>query len=278
MRERRPSLALLLSMALLACESGARERADAVEAAQPRPIPADRPFVVFSKTHVVLDRLEIPTPPPVSVGSRPGPDTLLSDDPTLVGIAPDGQLVAHRNGRTAIRTLHGEGSLLVVEVAEVNGIRLKPDRMELRPGQGTAIRVLAADGSVLPPHAVQWGTTSPRRALVLGDKVIAGSEAGTAKVVARYGSQVAEAEVVVRSRSPKGMVVVPASARLRPGAVQNFQASGRSGPVPVRWRSSNAGVVAPMQGGLFLARAAGVAEVCAVTADSTKCATVEVSK
>lgn len=268
-----PLLALLFAggCSPTGTQTGSAGSADGTDAAG-----SSRPFVVFQGTRVTLDRLEVPTPPPVAAGSQAGPETMVSDDPTVVSVSPAGDLVAHRNGLTTIRTRHGEGSMLIVEVAEVAAIRLVPESLELRPGQEVRIQVVTADGKPVPPDGVQWGTSAPRRAHVLGGKVIAGGEPGVAKVLARVGGRVAEAEVVVREGTARRLVVAPPQARLRPGGVKLFQARGAFGPVAAAWRSSNEAVIAPMQGGLFLARAAGVAEVCAVALDSTRCARVEV--
>ncbi len=276
MRNPTQALWLLVVLSAVGCGSPGQEAGGAPPADRPDAGSASRPFVVFHRDRVTLDRLESPTPPPVAAGSHPGPETMVSDDPTVVSVNAAGDLVGHRNGLTAIRTRHGEGSMLVVEVADVGAIRLEPERLELRPGQEARIQVVGSDGRPVPVEGIQWGASAPRRAHVVGGKVIAGGETGVAKVLARVGGRVAEAEVVVRAGPARKLVVAPHHARLRPGVVKLFQATSAAGPVAAAWRSSNEAVIAPMQGGLFLARAAGVAEVCAVALDSTKCARVEV--
>ena len=75
----------------------------------------DREFVVFSVPTLAIDRLGVPVPPPVTVGSRPGPGTLLSDAPDVVRIDWDGSLIAVREGAAHVRAV-GTGSSLAVTV------------------------------------------------------------------------------------------------------------------------------------------------------------------
>jgi hypothetical protein len=116
----------------------------------------DRPHVVFSRRSLVIARLGVPTVPPVSVPSRPSPETMRSDDPATVRIDESGALVGLRPGRTTIRTLHGEGSSLEVEVRAPQAIRVEPQRLVLEPERAGMLEVFDADsGEKLPPEGVK---------------------------------------------------------------------------------------------------------------------------
>jgi hypothetical protein len=92
----------------------------------------DREFVVFAIPAMVIDQLGIPVPPPVTVGSRPGPRTMTSDDPDMLSIGPDGSLVAHREGATRVRAVGSGSALSVVVRAQA------PSRSALAPKKGVS--------------------------------------------------------------------------------------------------------------------------------------------
>ncbi len=238
----------------------------------------DRPHVVFSQRSLVIARLGVPTVPPVSVPSRPSPETMRSDDPATVRVHESGTLVGLRPGRTTIRTLHGEGSSLEVEVRAPRTIRVEPQRLDLEPERAGALDIFDADsGERLPPEAAQWVSDAPRRATVIGGRVQAGSEMGPASVSVRFGDAEGRALVLVRGAAGGSLSVNPARARLRAGEVRAFQAFNRSGPVSAEWTSSDRRVAAPLQAGLFHARSAGRANICATALGRRACSSVEVS-
>ncbi len=240
--------------------------------------PVDRPHVVFSQRSLVIARLGAPVAPPVSVPSRPSPETMSSDDPATVRIDASGTLVGLRPGRTTIRTLHGEGSSLEVEVRVPRAIRVEPQRLDLEPERAGTFAIFdAGSGERLPAEAAEWASDAPRRAAVMGGRVQAGSETGPASVSVRFGDAEGLALVLVGSTPRDSLSVSPARARLRAGEVRAFQAFSRAGPVGAQWTSSDTRVAAPLQAGLFHARSPGRVSICAAALGRRACSKVEVS-
>lgn len=91
-----------------------------------------REFVVFAEQRIVIDRLDSPRAPPVTVGSRPGPETMSSDDPSIVTVEPNGALVAHRDGSAQVRA-PGSGSALMVIVRTRGDIAASRRAASTRP-------------------------------------------------------------------------------------------------------------------------------------------------
>jgi hypothetical protein len=208
-----------------------------------------------------------------------------SDDPATVSVDASGALVAHRNGKARIETLHGEGSSLEVEVRAAASIAIVPAQLAIEPGRSAELGLVDAEtGERLPASAAEWVSrtfirrpaASVRRAS-FGGKVQAGNEPGTVEVSARYSEAVAHAEVVVGSAARPKLSVSPPRARLRAGEVRAFQAFSSAGPVDASWESGNGRVLAPLRGGLFQARAAGRATACASYLQHRVCTTVEVT-
>jgi hypothetical protein len=94
----------------------------------------------------------------------------------------------------------------------------------------------------------------------------------------RYGEAVAHAMVTVSKEPSHGLTVSPPGGRLRVRELRYFQASSRDGPVPARWLSGNAAVLAVVGEGLFQAMKPGRATVCAVAQGTKACTTVEVAR
>jgi len=244
--------------------------------------PVDRPHVVFNSRSLVIARLGVPVAPPVSVPSRPSPETIQSEDPTVVRVDPSGTVIGLRAGRTRVRTLHGEGSSLEVEVRAPRAIRLEPARLELEPERAAVFTLLDAEsGERLPPEGAEWSSDAPRRASVLEGRVQAGSEPGPASVLVRFGEATAQAVVLVgvaAAGSGQALSVNPPRARLRTGEVRAFLAYLPSGPVGAEWESGNPRVVAALRDGLFAARTAGRTSICAAAQGRRACANVEVTQ
>lgn len=191
---------------LLACgREGAREpeppRAPS-EAAAPL---GTRPFVVFARTELLIDRLEVPVAAPVTVGSSPSPATLTSDAPDVVSINAGGAFVGHRDGTATIRSAAG-GSLRVrVDAAEFQSLVLAPRRLSLAEGAVGGLRLLdgATKREIAAERAV-WQTSDPRVATMVGTHILAGRHPGRARITARLGERTAEAIVVVGRTDRKG--------------------------------------------------------------------------
>ncbi len=238
----------------------------------------DRPHVVFSRRSLVIQRLGVPVAPPVSVPSRPSPETMSSDDPATVRVEASGALVGLRPGRATIRTLHGEGSSLEVEVRAPRAIRVEPQQLRLEPDRSEALEVFDADsGERLPPEAAEWASDAPPRATVIRGRVQAGTEVGPASVSVRFGDAEGRALVLVGVAGHEPLSVSPARVRLRVGEVRAFQAFSRNGPVGAEWTSSDMRVAVPLQAGLFHARSAGRVSICATAQGRRACSSVEVS-
>lgn len=240
--------------------------------------PVDRPYVVFSERTLVITRLGVPVRPPVSVGSRPSPATLSSEDSSVVEIAQTGELVARGNGRTKIVTLNGEGSVLAVEVKAVDAITLRADALELAPGGSAHLTLADANsGDELPGSSAAWTSSSPERASVLDGVVRAGVASGPVRVTVRYGDVQANVDLVVRP-SAASLSVAPAQMRLRVGEVRSFRAYTADGPAVARWTSRDGRVLASIGEGLFQARSTGQTVVCASAYERNACAGVEVTR
>lgn len=237
----------------------------------------DRPHVVFSQRSLVIWRLGTPVSAPVTSG-RPSPETMQSDDPATVLVDASGALVGLRPGRTTIRTLHGEGSTLEVEVRAPRAIRIEPQRLRLEPEHAGTLEAFDAEsGERLPPEAAEWATDAPRRATVSGGRVQAGSEPGAATISVRFGVAETRAIVLVGIAGGESLSVNPASVRLRVGEIRAFQAFSRAGPVGAEWTSTDSRVAVPLQAGLVHARLAGRVSICATAQGRRACSNVEVS-
>src|SRR5882762_6670527 len=89
-------------------------------------------FVAFRAPKMLLDRLEKPTEPPYAVGSSRAGDMLVSSDPSVVGVDPAGNLIAHHNGKAVIRATGG--ATLEVTVQSARLLKITPSRLEIEPG------------------------------------------------------------------------------------------------------------------------------------------------
>ncbi len=165
----------------------------------------DRPFVVFSRAELEIDRLGEPVLAPILVGSRPSPATMTSDTPEVVSVEADGRLLAHREGRAGLRSPSG-GPVLTVTVrvasaatqggasadqaggANANAagpptgpLSLRPARAQVRLGQIQTFEALTPQG----PVAVSWSSSDERVVAHLQDHLFQGTEPGLAQVCAR---------------------------------------------------------------------------------------------
>jgi len=201
----------LAALAVLAC---GRE-ASAPDPSPPRPLapavgesPVDRPFVVFRERELRIERLEAPVPAPVSVGSRPSPETMVSDSPEVVSIDASGALVAHRPGSAVLRSVHGEGSSLAVRVeptregtAKLPGndgkrpaaIRIQPAKARLSRGTVKLFEARSATG----PLAAEWRSRRPEVVGPLAGGLFEGLSPGRTTVCARVESREVCADVEV---------------------------------------------------------------------------------
>lgn len=166
----------------------------APQAAPLRPAAAP-PFAVFSQPSLVIDRLGVPVAPPVTVGSTPSGTTMTSDAPHVVTVEPSGGLVAHQDG---VATIRSAGGSLEVVVRTARSIALVPRRLALRPGETRRLRAVEGDGpQEIPAEVVEWATSDPTIATLLGGEVMAGRRSGRARITARYGGRQAEALITV---------------------------------------------------------------------------------
>lgn len=238
----------------------------------------DRPFVAFNQPTLVINRLGVPVATPVSVGSSPSPATIRSDDLSIVRVDASGALVGVANGVTRVRPSDLQGRSLEVTVRAASAVAIRPDHQELEPGRAGPLRLVdALTDEELPLAGGEWSSSSPRVASVQDGIVQAGQETGRAFVQVRYGESVAHAMVTVSKEPSHGLTVSPPGGRLRPGELRYFRASSRDGPVPARWLSGNAAVLAVVGEGLFQAMKPGRATACADAQGMKACATVEVA-
>ncbi len=120
------------ALILVACERQGPAPSHATEAQREERIAAvrrelDREFVVFTAPSVAMDRAGAPVAAPVTVGSRPSPATMTSDDPQVVTVEPNGALAAHREGTTFVRAA-GSASVLKVVVHAPRQVRAERPR------------------------------------------------------------------------------------------------------------------------------------------------------
>lgn len=276
------SASAALCLWLAACDRepdpGTRlEEARKLNAPAPGDSAMDRPHVVFSRRSLVIDRLGVPNAPPVSVGSSPSPATMRSSNPAIVEVTSTGELRASRNGTVRIETLHGEGSSLEVEVRAVDAIEIVPSRVELRPGESSALAIIdLASGERLSPTAAEWRSSPSGIAIVRDGTVLAGELPGTTQVIGRYGGMEARAEIVVRRGGR--LSLIPEKVRLKLGEVRAFQAHSEHGAVNARWVSRDGRVIAHLGQMLFQARSVGRTKVCASADGSEGCSDVEVTR
>jgi len=148
---------------------------------------------------MLLDRLETPTEPPYAAGSARGGDMLVSSDPTVVGVDPAGNLIAHRNGKASIRA--ADGAALEVTVQSARSLKVTPSRLEIEPGARQEVEVIADQGERVEPGSVRWRTSDPNIAVAVGSTVQAGRTQGTAALTAALGDANADVTVVVRARA-----------------------------------------------------------------------------
>ena len=202
----RRSVHVTLATAVLALVACGRD-ASAPAPVPPRPLapaigesPVDRPFVVFRDRELLIDRLEVAVPAPVSVGSRPSADTMASDSPEVVSVDPSGALVAHRPGSTVIRSLHGEGSALAVRVEPPrpgspsrlgndarpsSTFRIQPTKARLARG---AVKLFEAR-SPTGPLVAEWRSKGPKVVGPLAGGLFEGRSPGKTSVCARVESR-----------------------------------------------------------------------------------------
>jgi len=166
-------------------------------------------FVAFRAPKMFLDRLERPTEPPYAAGSARGGDMLVSSDPTVVGVDPAGNLIAHRNGKASIRA--ADGAALEVTVQSARSLKITPSRFEIEPGARREVEVTIDDGQRVAPEARRWQTSNPNIAAANGSTVQAGTIQGAVSLTAGLGDASAGVVVVVRARPQRNQ----ASARPR---------------------------------------------------------------
>lgn len=234
----------------------------------------DRKFVVFSVPSLVVDRVGVEVPAPVTVGSSPSPATMSSDAPGVLDVTEAGGLIAHGEGRATIRAT-GSGSQLAVQVVLADDIRIDPPTLRLGAGEEARVRVLRGDGQEVPAAAVGWSMSAPGTARVDGGVVRAG-QAGAAMIQARYGSATARARVDVAAAALPSLAITPARARLHAGELAVFQAMTPSGPIDATWATSSPTIVSQVDGNVFRAGARGEAWVCASAGSQRACTKVGV--
>lgn len=161
-------------------------------------------FVVFSRERISIPRLGVPVAMPVTVGSSPSPATIASDNPGVVAITADGELVGVRNGRANVLNVTRPGDALLVVVEAATSLALEPPTLVLHPGETRAFRLVATEGlREVRASDAEWASDATTVARVIDGTVQAGRTTGSAWVVATYGDGSARALVVVRARRPQ---------------------------------------------------------------------------
>ena len=242
------------------------------------PAPTGRTeVVVFDRQDLAIDRWTKPVPPPVLPGSAPSPATMVSDAPGIVSVEENGDLVAHANGTTVVRSV-GSGSTLRVRVAQTDSLRLVLPRHSLVEGESTAAHALADGDMELLGTSIRWSITAPDVALVSQAGVLTARAPGRATLIGQYGGQEARIPFEVVSRWVPTFRVRPANPRLTVGGVMSFQAVSSAGVVDARWSASSPQVATALGGAIFRAGQPGQSEVCANAGSRRACTTLEVTR
>lgn len=147
----------------------------------------DKPFASFRDRALNIDRLESPVVVPLTPGSTASSATLVSDVPDVVTVLGDGSLVAHRNGKAAIRALAGGGVLEVTVLASA-GLQADPSEMDLYPGTASLPVLRTVEGPV-PSETANWYSTAPQVAMVEDGRIRAGPTKGVATLTAVHGGE-----------------------------------------------------------------------------------------
>jgi hypothetical protein len=263
--------------ALLAAVVLATVACDATKS-PPAPAPTGRTeVVVFDRQDFTIDRWEKPVRPPVLPGSVPSPVTMASDAPGIVSVEENGDLVAHANGTTIVRSV-GSGSALRVSVAQTESLRLVFPRHSLEEGQSTTVHALADGDLELPGTSVRWFITAPDVAIVSQSGVLTARASGQATLIGQYGGQEARVPFGVVSRRVPAFTVRPVNPHLSVGGVMSFQAVSPAGVVDARWSASSPQVATALGGAIFRAGQPGQSEVCANAGSRRACTTLEVTR
>lgn len=271
-------LAAAVAFALAACGDGREQASASSKPEGPASAPGvETPFAVFREGALVIDRLGVPVPPPVTVGSTPSQATLTSDAPEIVSVLPDGSLVGRRAGRASIHAVGGTGQPLQVEVVAVSAAAISPDRLELRPGASGQMRLVAGSGEELPADRATWSSDAPEVALAVGGRIEA-SHPGVARITAEYGGVSATARVVVAQGRGPAFLLRPESPSLRVGDTVTFEALSAAGPLQARWSAGERRVLAQSGTSTFSASAAGRTLVCAQAGARSACTKVVVRR
>jgi hypothetical protein len=189
---------LLVGVLLLA---GCRQEG-AAEAGPGQPAAPPRAFVVFSEPSLVIDRVGATEAVPAAVGSTLSPQTLSSDDPSVVEVTASGSLHALKAGRTTVRSLASPGQSLDVEVRTTRDLVLVPNPLTLPPrGEGELALFDRTGGGLEDPARVRWFSSSPDVASVIDGRVKAGAGTGAATITAEVAGRAIQARVTV-TRTP----------------------------------------------------------------------------
>jgi hypothetical protein len=205
-------LMCLSGLALAACDASPRPPSDppwapARSRATNQQSPSD--VVVFREPLLAIRTLGTPIEAPVTVGSRPSPFAIVSDDPSIVTVDADGRLVGHVPGTTRVRA-RATGSTLLVTVAPPRRLSAEGPSAHRLAGGVAPVSVRPAHpraivGAVLSFDAISRGgpldadwTTSDERVLVhLQGNVFRTAAIGTAQACAHVARRTACTKVRV---------------------------------------------------------------------------------
>jgi hypothetical protein len=160
--------------------------------------------VVFTLSSLAIAREGATVEVPAAVGSTLSPDTLSSDDPSVVMVTPAGGLHGLKAGRTTIRSVANPGQVLEVEVLGDRELVLIPNPLTLQPsGEGELALLDKRRGGLDDPGVPQWYSSAPDVATVFGGRVKAGALQGSSTITAVIGGRAIQATVVVKRATPR---------------------------------------------------------------------------
>jgi len=192
--------------------------------------------------------------------------------PEVVGVGPDGRLVALAVGTVSVRVeSEGVSRAVTVEVVPVpvTEVQLTPASLQLHEGGEATVEaaLFGRGGQPLEKRIVHWSSENPLVAEVDSDGVVVGKASGDTIVRATCEGQSHESPVAVSPAPASSVEVQPRKVSLRVGETRRLRALIRGpGGQPlkkrhVRWTSSDTTVATVDASGNLTGRAPGVVRI-----------------
>jgi serine/threonine-protein kinase len=199
----------------------------------------------------------------------------LSEDVTVVRVAPDGTATAEGIGTTTVivRDAIGEArAKLEVTRVEVARVRLTSPSPSLSVGDAMTLVATVHDrlNARLDHRFIEWRTSDPRIATITPTGVLTGRSPGTVTVLVSCGGVRSDLDLLVGPERLTGVLVLPRTLAMQIGGDAKLQAlpltaRGQSRSArPVSWSTTNPSVVQVFDDGTVIAVGKGMARITAV--------------